>query len=331
MPEFLLCSTSCRRDSIERELGVPPDQLCDPYSPREKSVSYVQAYRPYMLLDPGINLRMTHGYYQGASPIYHASGYVQQNIFDLVQRYGQDVTLGLATIMNDKVSGGLNSSAEVMGKRLDHFSKAIQEYQAALLKLRDAYQLPDKAVARAARETAQHAFEAMQTRFRSELSLHSTAAWGRQRNPLTNFDRANHIARSSRTTVKLHVADHSQALQLVRFGTYAKVLGNGITAIDFGSRIGEIQNEYKAGGDWNKTMFVESLSFAASTYIGSVTASAGVSALVFLVAATPVGWVGLIVAGAVVAATAVGATAVTNDVLRSNSGDWYDAIMTQLR
>ncbi len=176
-----------------------------------------------------------------ANWVFHpVSSAIRFRLFDLVQPYGQDSTHGLAAIMNDKVGGGLNSGAEMVGERLRLFNKAIQEYQAALLKLRDAYQQPDKAAVRTARDAARQAFESMQTRFHSELSLHSTSAWARQRNPLMNFERANNIARSRRSVVKLHVSDHS------------KVLGSGITALDFGSRVGEIHTEYKAGGDWQR-------------------------------------------------------------------------------
>jgi len=38
--------------------------------------------------------------------------------------------------------------------------------------------------------------------------------------------------------------------------------------IDFGSRIASIHNEYEAEGDWERELFIESSSFAVSTYAG---------------------------------------------------------------
>ncbi len=46
----------------------------------------------------------------------------------------------------------------------------------------------------------------------------------------------------------------------MKFSQQAKLLGNGVVVIDFGSRIGNIRNSYQAGENWGKEMFIESSS-----------------------------------------------------------------------
>ena len=59
-----------------------------------------------------------------------------------------------------------------------------------------------------------------------------------------------------------------------------------------------MHTEYKAGGNWERELFVESSSFAASAITGAAVVKTG---LAFLTVATPVGWMGLVVAGAAIA------------------------------
>ncbi len=103
--------------------------------------------------------------------------------------------------------------------------------------------------------------------------------------------------------------------------------GNGLAVIDFGSRIGDIHNEYEAGGDWERKMFIESTSFATSAAAGVITAKLGASALLFIVSATPVGWVGMLIGGALLVGMAAGTSMGVNSYLKENSGAWYDGIM----
>jgi hypothetical protein len=50
----------------------------------------------------------------------------------------------------------------------------------------------------------------------------------------------------------------------------------------------------------------------------------------FLMVATPVGWVGLIVGGVAVAGTAAAASIGMNNAVKNNSGSWYDSIMKSI-
>ena len=71
-------------------------------------------------------------------------------------------------------------------------------------------------------------------------------------------------------------------------------------------------------------------SSAASASAGSVVLDSGMAALGFLVMATPIGWVGLIVGGAVVIGAAAATGYETNKYLKENGGSVYDRIMKAL-
>jgi hypothetical protein len=74
-------------------------------------------------------------------------------------------------------------------------------------------------------------------------------------------------------------------------------------------------------------MFIESSSFALSAAAGTAVVNVGGAALMFLMVATPVGWVGLILGGVAVAGAAAVTSISVNNLTKNNSGDWYDSIM----
>ena len=78
---------------------------------------------------------------------------------------------------------------------------------------------------------------------------------------------------------------------------YSKVLGNGLTVLDFGMRVKNIEASYQKGRNWEREMFVQSSSFATTAIAGNIALDTGM----FLLMATPVGWFGLIVGGIAVA------------------------------
>ncbi|MCF6282302.1 MAG: hypothetical protein L3J28_08855 [Candidatus Polarisedimenticolaceae bacterium] len=112
-----------------------------------------------------------------------------------------------------------------------------------------------------------------------------------------------------------------------RLTKHAKFLGNGLAVIEFGSRVGKIHNSYQAGGNWERDMFIESSSFAASAITGSLAVDAGLAILIF---ATPVGWFGLIIGGVAVGGVAAAASMGMNSLMKNNSGNVYDVIMKKL-
>ncbi len=123
-----------------------------------------------------------------------------------------------------------------------------------------------------------------------------------------------------------------QANNLIRFTKHTKLLGNGLAVIDFGSRAGNIHASYVAGDNWERELFIESTSFATSAIAGTAAVNVGTAALGFLVVATPIGWVGLIVGGVAVAVAGVaaGVSMGVNSYVKENSGDTYDQIMRWL-
>ncbi len=170
----------------------------------------------------------------------------------------------------------------------------------------------------------------MQSQFRNELNMVTAQVKARRGTPLTSADRATNIAKSSRNVAKLNVTNQIQANNLVKLSKQAKFLGNGLAVIDFGSRVGNIHNSYQAGGNWERDMFIESSSFAASALTGTAVVNAGMAALTLVMVATPVGWVGLVIGGLAVAGTAAGASIWVNGQFKDNSGNWYDSIMKWL-
>ena len=258
-----------------------------------------------------------------------SSGPIAQNLTDLSLSFGEDNTLALADIsakLKDYNIAMTGASTSMYANRVQGFGLAVKKYQEALLAYRDAVKT-SPAARTLAKQKAVSAFNEMQSRFKHELAAVTAASKARKGTPLGNPTHATNIARSSRNVVKLNVTSQVQASNLVKYGKYAKALGNGLAIIDFGTRVGNIQNSYKAGGKWERDLFIESSSFVASAATGVAVVNAGGAALSFFVVATPLGWVGLIIGGIAVAGIAAGASVWANSKAMSNSGSLYDDIM----
>lgn len=262
---------------------------------------------------------------------------VARGLTELSLNFGSDALLPLAKIRDDLSDAGvglLSESAVYANRRGSNFVHAVRGYQNALLEYRKAIvaNAPNRARI-SARQTAQRAFDELQRQFRSELRIVTAQIKSRRGTPLTSSERALNIARSSRDITKLHVANQIEANTLVRLITHAKLLVNGLAVINFGARVGTIRNEYRAGGDWHRQMFIESLSFASSASLGSAVASAGSATLIFLIAATPAGWVGLatIGGGIPVAGAAAGAAVGIDNFVQKNADAVYDSLLKEMR
>ncbi|MFA7556159.1 MAG: hypothetical protein WCY88_18105 [Spongiibacteraceae bacterium] len=251
---------------------------------------------------------------------------VARELTNLSLSYGGDNVLALAEItakLKDYNIGLMGASTSVYANRMGGFAGSVKDYQSVLMEYRQAVasNSPMKA---AIKQKAHTAFQKMQIQFNNELKVVSGQVKARRGTPLTNANRATNIARSSRNVVKLNVANQIQASNLVKLSKQAKFLGNGLAVIDFGGRVGNIHNSYQAGGNWERDMFIESSSFAASAIAGSLAVKAG---LAILMVATPVGWVGLVVGGLAVAGAAATTLIVFNNAVKNKSGDLYDDIM----
>lgn len=225
--------------------------------------------------------------------------------------------------------GLMGASASVYAHRLGGFAGSVKAYQAALMEYRQAAR-SGSPLKIAMKQKAHAAFREMQSQFRNELNVVNAQVRARRGTPLTSAERATNIARSSRNAAKLNIISQAQANRLVKFSGQAKFLGNGHAVIDFGGRVGSIHNSFQADGNWERELFIESSSFAASALTGTAVVNAGAAALGFLVVATPIGWVGLVVGGLAVSGTAAVSSIAMNSAVKSNSGGWYDSLMSVL-
>ncbi len=222
--------------------------------------------------------------------------------------------------------GSIGTSASVYMDRTNNFVKAVENYQKALLAYRDAAR-SGSPLQVSKKFEARRSFERLQTKFQSEMKIITSRTRPRRGTPLTRADRGINIARSSRHADKLYVANQAQAHNLVKFTRHAKLLGNGLAVIDFGSRIGKIHTSHIAGDNWHREMFIQSASFTAGG-ISSIVAVKG--GLALLAAFTPVGLVGLIIGGLAIAGTAAAGAYFADRQVQARAGGWYDTIMEWL-
>lgn len=319
MSEILLCRQPLSAKQLHHQCGIDIDQIS---AIRCTNPTATAANTPYLVgLQPSAN---DQSILRQLSP-----QPVARQLTDLPLTYGGDNLIALAEInakFRDYNIGLVGASTSTYAHRIGGFVGAVQDYQNALLVYRQAA-TSNSAMKAAAKQRAHAAFQAMQRQFHHELNAVTAHTKSRRGTPLTHAERATNIAASSRHTTKLHVTNQIQAHNLVKLSQHAKILGNGVTVIDFSSRIGNIHTSYQSGGNWEREMFIESSSFAASAIAGTIAVNAGTAALTFLMVATPVGWVGLIIGGTAVAVSAASASLWVNGKVKHNSGDWYDAIM----
>ncbi|WP_201276865.1 hypothetical protein [Microbulbifer sp. ALW1] len=258
-----------------------------------------------------------------------APSQIARPVTDLSLTFGEDNTLAIAAMMEQLKDYNIaltGASTSVYGERMNGFAKSVKEYQVALLNYRGA-KLSGASNHGQLKQQAHAAFLRMQRTFNAELNNVTSHIRSRRGTPLTSAERGTNIARSSRNAAKLQFSSEIEAHKLVKFSQYTKLLGNGLAVIDFGSRAGKVHNSYQAGGNWERDLFIESSSFAASATTGALIAQAGVT---FLLAATPLGWTALIVTGLIVAGTAATASVLVNNQVHKNSGAIYDKVMKAL-
>lgn len=319
MSDILLCNRPLSAQDLNNQCGISIDQIS---SSRCAMGSVTAAHTPYLI---GTDLSAVD------SSILHqlSPAPVAKELTNLSLAYGGDNVTALAEItaqLHDYNIGLIGASTSVYANRIGGFAGSVKDYQAALMEYRLAVteNSPMKA---ALKQKAHSKFQIMQSKFRHELRIVSGQVKSRRGTPLTSAERATNIAASSRNVARLNVTSQIEANNLVRLSQQAKLLGNGFAVIDFGGRIGNIHNSYQAGGNWERDLFIESSSFAASAIAGSLAVKAG---LAILMVATPAGWVGLVIGGLAVAGAAATTSIAFNNSVQENSGDWYDAIMNVL-
>jgi len=319
MPQIVLCNSPTTSNTLESTLGMMPDNITGLGC---VNPNLLNPFQPYLVTEKTASVQ--------DKAILTQFSLVTKELTNLSLCYGEGNTLALAEISDKLTNAGvgvMGSSTAVYGNRLSSFTDSIRNYQDALMKYRDVMKSggANKALAK---QNVTRAFGKMQFGFKQELNSVSAGIKAGQKGlPINNPTRAMNIARSSRNTVKLELTSQVQASQLARFGKSTKFLGNGLAVIDFASRVGNVHNSYAAGENWERELFIESSSFALSAATGVAAVNVGSAALGFLMIATPIGWVGLIIGGVVVAGVAAGASMGVNSFIGDNSGDVYDYIV----
>lgn len=322
MSEILLCNQPMKADFLSDSCGIDTDLIHGASCSRPDTLS---AFTPYVL-----GQKLSTFDKQLISQL--STPKASRELTNLSLSFGGDNTLAIAE-MTQKLKeyniGLIGAPTSVYANRVGGFAGAVKEYQDALMSYRAAIK-SSAAQKLAAKDNAFKAFQKLQIRFRQELNTINAGVKARRGTPLSSATRATNIARSSRSVAKLDVTSQLQANHLVKLTQHARFLGNGLAVIDFTSRIGNVHTSYQSGGVWERELFIESSSFAASALTGISVVNAGVSALGFLMVATPMGWVGLVVGGVAVAGVTAAASIGMNNAIKDNSGGWYDSLMGSL-
>ncbi|MCJ8350441.1 hypothetical protein [Moritella sp.] len=316
MSTILLCNKPIKADALASQCGIDSSMI---FGAQCRQPSMLTAYTPYLI---------------GSDPSNAAKSMVNQltntaknrELTNIALSFGGDNTLAIADISAKLQAlgvGTMGASTSFYGNRVGGFTDAVKNYQAALMEYRHVIEtkVTSSTIKTAAKQKAMAAFQKMQQGFHHELKAVTGA------NKSARGTRATNIARSSRNVAKLNITSQIQTSNLVKFSQHAKLLGGGLAVIDFTSRVGNIHNSYKAGQNWEREMFIESSSFALSASTGIAAVNAGTAALGFLMVATPIGWVGLIIGGIAVVGVSAGASMWVNDFAKEDAGDWYDNIM----
>ena len=200
-----------------------------------------------------------------------------RDLTNLSLSYGSDNVIALAEIsakLKEYNVGLMGAATSAYANRIGGFAGSVKDYQTALMEYRQAVEAKSPLKA-AMKQKAETTFQKMQTQFQHELRAVTFKNNARRGTPLTSSNRATNIANSSRNVANLNITDQIQASNLVKFSRYTKFLGNGLAVIDFGSRVGNIHNSYRAGGNWERDLFIESSSFALSAVTGTLAVNAG--------------------------------------------------------
>lgn len=319
LSEILLCNQALNSQNLQFQCGIDVENI-EAFGCSKPVVA--AANTPYLIGNDSSGVGRSILAQLSPAPVAKA-------LTDLSLSYGGDNVVALAEMtakFKEFNLGLIGASTSVYAHRVGGFAGSVKDYQGALMEYRQAVKLnsPTKA---ATKQKAYVAFQKMQGRFRHELNVVTAQVKSRRGTPLTSPDRATNIARSSRNVTKLSVSNHVQASNLVKLSKRTKLLGSGLAVVDFGGRVRNIHSSYQDDRNWERDLFIESSSFAASALTGTAVVNAGGAALGFLVVATPIGWVGLIVGGVVVAGVAAAASVGMNSYTKDNSGNLYDDIM----
>ena len=267
---------------------------------------------------------------------------VAQTLTNLSGAYGGETTLALAEVLEGVLpteswtSNYASATIGLTSARLDMLFGAIQTSQRAILDYHQATRPGSGSGSgsgsgrAAARQALIRANENLNHLFRHEMGVARRHLPPRYRKLSSNEQRLADLVRHTRKASRLDVASLVESGQLGRVARRAKYFGKGFMALDFGSRVHDVQAEYESGGDWRRKAFIESTSFAVTALVGAGATSVGADVLLLLVAATPAGWA-LIVGGLATAAAIASISSGTDSLAHSGFSWAYDQTATWMR
>ncbi len=271
MNEIILCNRNFSGNAFKNECGIDIEQALSLTCPNPEMII---ANKPYLL-------KNGHSTFGATTLAKLSNPATSKNLTDLSLSFGGGDNLIALSAISAKLKefnvGLMGASTSVYANRIGDFVGAVKDYQKALMEYRQASMTNSPPTKATAKQKAKIAFDKMQRKFRLEVKAITSQVRSSRGTPMTNFKRGTNIARSSRSVAKLDLINPVQADNIVKFTKYAKVLGNGLTILDFGGRVGNIHNSYKAGANWEREMFIESSSFAASAVAGSLVVDAGLA------------------------------------------------------
>jgi hypothetical protein len=228
--------------------------------------------------------------------------------------------LGLAEMYSGLHSGGLSAASASFGAGTDSykvFTKNLQQLESLYLGMHKAKAAGNNTQYNLLRHQAQSLHTSVNKTFATEVNRVTSTIKSRKGIPLKDFARAENIVSSSRNINKLNFLDLTQASNLSKFAKGAQIAGGGMLVFDFGVGVSKTYVDYQKGGNWHKTMFVESIRLGGTAAVAGITSAIGTALFLSL---TPVGWV--VVVGVT---AALGYGAIT--AVHQNSDKWYDSIM----
>lgn len=204
----------------------------------------------------------------------------------------------LTGYVRENAIGMASALLETPGRRATGFAAALQAYQDALLKVRQAKldRLP-RAQQIPLENQARLVWQSMNRHFQVELQHYQVRGHGQRGTTLRNPQRAINQARDSRSPKPISFSNTQQAIQLNRFARAARFAGSGLLVLDAGLRTRKVIDDYQDGADWQRTATIEtvglSFGFISGYFAGQLTAGAAF----LLLGATPVGWVIMLAGG----------------------------------
>ncbi len=254
----------------------------------------------------------------------------RRNIAGMLRDFGSETLLAISDFqaqvipfLSSNAHGIVGSGATSIEARSSKFVTLAGQYEVSLKDIRAAHKsgMPKYHMV-ALEQKALELFKELQLKYQAELQrFMNTNRASRRGTVWSNPNRGVHIAKSARHSTKLDISSTAEFKKIKYIENTGRWLGNGMILLDGAFRANSVYNDYKNGGDWQRSLSTELASFGASTasgiYVGSITTTA-LSSLLML---TPYGWVIAIGVGLYVGFTA---SIKMNKFMKKTSENIYD-------